>query len=86
MAENIRGDIVTKRGRDIEFGKITSRPCPTCNQFGNIEERMLYIRSSIDNSVTLECPNCTYTEHKPIGEVSEALGEITDIKGRPVSR
>lgn len=84
MAENIRGDIVTKKGRDIKFGKETSQPCPSCNQFGNDESRMLHIRSSIDNSVTLECPNCAYMVHKPIGEVPEAMGNITDIMGRPV--
>jgi predicted nucleic-acid-binding Zn-ribbon protein len=84
MAENIRGDIVSEKGRGVTFEKKTERPCPVCNANDMHEDRVLHIRSHIENSVTLECPNCAYTTHLPISDVPEAQGNITDIKGRPV--
>jgi len=86
MAENIIGDVITEKGRTIEFGKKTSFDCPSCNPTGAREDRKLYIRSNIENSVTLECPSCAYNVHKPISDVPEALESITDIKGRPIKR
>jgi len=84
MAENIIGDTLSEKGRSIKFEKKTARICPSCNPTGIHEERVLHIRSNISNSVTLECPNCAYTEHKPIGEVPEAYDSLTDIHGRPI--
>lgn len=86
MAENIIGDLVSEKGRQVKFEKKTERACPSCNANGIHEDRVLYIRANIENSVTLECPNCAYSEHKPISEVPEAQGQVTDIKGRPLDR
>lgn len=83
MAENILGDLVSKKGRRAKFEKKTSIPCPSCNTTGIYEDRVLYVRSNIENSVTLECPNCAYTEHKPIDEIPE-LVSITSITGKPI--
>ena len=83
MAENIRGDIITEAGRDVKFGAKTSEDCPSCNPTGS-KDRKLFIRSNIENSVTLECPNCAYNVHKPVSDVPEAQGHIRDILGRPV--
>lgn len=84
MVENIRGDLISEEGRTISFGKKTDKFCPSCNPGASREDRFLHIVSNIENSVTLECPKCAYQEHKPISEVPEALGQITDIKGRPI--
>lgn len=85
MAENILGDLVSEKGRRIKFEGKTSIPCPSCNSSGIHENRVLYIRSHIENSVTLECPNCAYTEHKPVDEIPE-FASTTDIMGRPIKR
>lgn len=85
MAENILGDLVSEKGRRVKFEKKTSLPCPSCNSNGIHEDRVLHIRSHIENSVTLECPNCAYTEHKPMDEILE-FAPITDIMGRPIER
>lgn len=84
MAENIIGDLVSAKGRRVEYEKKTDRVCPSCNPTGIHESRVLHVRSNIENSVTLECPNCAYTTHVPISEVPEIRGQLTDIKGRPI--
>jgi len=84
MVENIYGDLISEKGRTISFDKKTSRTCPSCNPNGTRENRVLHIVSNIENSVTLECPTCAYQEHRPISEVPESYGSITDIKGRPI--
>jgi len=76
MAENIRGDVMNAKGRDVEFGKDTGIICPTCGKY------TLRIRSNIENSAEIECPNCGYSEHRPSAE----FDEITDIMGRKVER
>ena len=86
MAENIIGDMVTERGRTIKFGAATNLDCPACNSTGVRDNRKLHIRSNISDSVTLECPSCAYNEHRPVSEVPEAQGNVTDIKGRPLKR
>jgi DNA-directed RNA polymerase subunit RPC12/RpoP len=75
MAENIRGDVMNAQGRDVEFGKDTGIECPTCHKY------TLHVRSSIENSTEIECPNCGYSEHRP----SEEFQEFTDIMGRKVT-
>ncbi|MBW2149860.1 MAG: hypothetical protein JRI22_22955 [Deltaproteobacteria bacterium] len=84
MAENISGNIVNEQNRQVKFGKKTERTCPSCNASGNFEDRVLHIRSSLEESVTLECPRCMYTEHLPLSEVPEAQTRMTDIMGRPI--
>ena len=78
MSELIRGDVITKEGRGVEFGKATSIKCPDCGKGEN--PNMMHIRSTIDNSSTLECPSCGCTMHVP----KEQVEEIRDIKGRIV--
>lgn len=86
MAENIIGDTISREGRRVEFGDVTRIDCPSCNPTGTREDRKLYIRSNIQNSVTLECQTCAYTEHKPATDIPEAMGDLRDIKGRPVRK
>lgn len=58
MAENMRGSVISDKNREIEFGEDTKIPCPSC---GAQSKQTLRVRSDIDNSQELECPNCEYT-------------------------
>lgn len=69
MTEYINGDIL--RGNAKTAGPKTSRKCPSCNPDGSHEDRFLYIISAMENSVTLECLRCAYTEHLPFDHVPE---------------
>lgn len=84
MAEYIRGDVISADNRTIEFGKETSKNCPSCNPSGGRDNRNLYIRTNIGNSVTLECKTCGYTENKPVSEVQEALEGMVGLNGKPI--
>ncbi|MCK5602818.1 hypothetical protein KAR91_13135 [Candidatus Pacearchaeota archaeon] len=76
MAENIRGDVMNAKGRDVEFGKDTGIKCPTCGKYN------LHIRSNIENTAEIECPNCGYTEYRPSSEFEVT----TDIMGREIKK
>jgi len=56
------------------YERATDIDCPTCNK------EKLHVRSDLDGTVQLECPNCLYVENKP----SDHVKEMTDIRGRPL--
>jgi DNA-directed RNA polymerase subunit M/transcription elongation factor TFIIS len=78
MAEHIIGDLITAEGRTVKFGKATDKACPNCGH--GETPNMMHIRVIIDNTATIECPSCGYSEHVP----KELVEEIRDMKGRLV--
>jgi Zn ribbon nucleic-acid-binding protein len=58
MVENILGSMPTLRDKSAYVGS-TDIECPQCNKYD------LYVLSDIENSITMECPNCRYMDHKP---------------------
>lgn len=63
MSENINDDLIDSTKRSVEFGRDTKIVCPSCGH--GETPNTLRIRSEIEDTITLECPNCTYTEHRP---------------------
>ena len=78
MAELIRGDMVTKEGRTVTFGRDTGIRCPACGKGEN--PNTLKVRSQIENTAEIECEACGYSECVP----AEQVTEIRDIMGRLV--
>ena len=76
MAENVKGSIMTAKNRDVTFGDDTKELCKTCGiQSGST----LFVRSNIDETIELECPNCGNTEFR-----KHRSDNLTDMKGRPL--
>jgi len=73
MTEHIKSDTLSPRDKS-EYLRVTEYDCPTCNK-----EKM-YVKSDLEGTVQLECPNCLYIENKP----SEFGREATDIYGNPL--
>ena len=75
MVENIKSDVLVGN-KDTKYLRDTDKECPSCKKMN------LKVRSDLENTVGLECPNCLYTEFKPSNEFP--VGIITDIRGRPI--
>ena len=73
MAEHVIGDTLSPRDKK-DYIKSTDIECPTC------KKENLHVKSDLEDTVQLECPNCLYIENKP----SEFVKELTDIRGRPL--
>ena len=73
MAEHIIGNTITPRNKK-NYIKDSEIDCPSC------DKETLHIKSDIDDTVQLECPNCLYVENRP----SDHFKEMTDIRGRPI--
>jgi len=58
MVENILGSIITPRTESAYIG-VTGIVCPVC------KKNTLHVVSDLDNTITMECPNCRYVENKP---------------------
>lgn len=58
MVENIVGSTITPRSEQSYMG-VTGIVCPTCSK------NTLYVVADLENTITLECPNCRYVENKP---------------------
>lgn len=80
MAEYVKGDIMTESNRSVEFGEDTHEPCPTCAKYVDGKpSNTLKVRSEIDGTTQLECPNCGHVENRPSNTINPM-----DLKGRPL--
>ena len=76
MVENIQSDVLQGDGK-TKYLRDTDKDCPACHK------QDLKVKTDLEDTVELECPNCLYNEFKPSTEFPPE--SLVDIKGRPIT-